>query len=169
MKSKRTILDTAKKVECLGCEKGVAMCNLRPCWGTVEDFKKIIEAGYAKKLMIDYYNADAINNGEKIYFLCGASHNNECSKADWNPKGTCLLLEDDKCTINDIKPTMGRIMCCKKNISGKKYINACMRTWTTQEGSDLIEKWKKMVNYVDKDDNEGFSFVDAFNAMIFGF
>ena len=162
-------MDIAKRVECPDCKKGVDMCHLRPCWGTVEDFRKIIANGYAKKLMIDYYSADSLNNGEKIYFLSGASNGNECSKAHWYPKGTCLLLEDNKCTINALKPTMGRIMCWQEGHISEKLHTRLYENLATPAGRKLLENWKKMVDYVDKDDNEGFNFADALNAMMFGF
>jgi hypothetical protein len=160
------ILEKAKKIECKDCSNGVKMCQMRPCWGTVDDFKKIITAGYAKKLMIDYYNHNALNNGKRVYFLSGASNYNECSKADWDPRGACLLLENGKCIINAIKPTMGSIMCCKKEIEGLRYLHACLKTWTTQEGIDLIEDWKKKVDYIEKDDDEGFSLIEGMNLML---
>jgi hypothetical protein len=93
--TRKEIISSAVKVECVDCHKGVYMCRTRPCWGTVRDFKKIIKAGHAKKLMLEYYNNTAVNKGNNIYFLCGASRGNQCSKADWNPKGTCILLVDD--------------------------------------------------------------------------
>jgi len=86
------VLANVIKVECSMCENGIRMCHRRPCWGTVEDFKKIIDAGFAKKLMIDYYNDESINNNERTYILSGANNGNECSKADWNPKGKCTFL-----------------------------------------------------------------------------
>jgi hypothetical protein len=162
------IIKTAKRIECKSCRKGVVMCKMRPCWGTVEDFKKIIEVGHAKKLMIDYYNDKAINNNERIHFLSGASNGNECSKATWNPKGICIFLENDKCIINDIKPTVGAVMCCKHK-QDSKLMHACLMTWTTKKGRDLIESWKKMVDYKDKDDNEDFDITEAFSLMMFGF
>ena len=154
-----------EKIECNGCWKGVFMCRLRPCWGTVEDFKKIIDAGYSDRLMIDYYKDEEINNDERIYFLCGANNGNEGSKADWNPKGTCSFLEDEKCIIHDIKPTIGAIACCKRKINIKKNNHICLETWLTQEGTDLIEKWKVIVDYIDKDDDAGFDFMSPFNLM----
>ena len=42
-------------MECTGCSKGVAMCHNRPCFGTPEEFSKIIDAGYANKLRIDHW------------------------------------------------------------------------------------------------------------------
>jgi hypothetical protein len=168
IKERNTIIRSAKKIECPNCEKGIYYCKTRPCWGTVNDFKKIIEAGHAKELMIDYYSHKNINNGNKIYFLSGSSNSNQCSKADWNPKGVCIFLENDKCRINDIKPTTGAVACCKKkpNIS---IMHACILTWNTKKGKQLIKDWKKMVDYKDKEDDEGFSFIDAYMAMAMGF
>ncbi len=162
--TKTDIIKTAKKIECKDCTEGIAMCNLRPCWGTVKDFLKIIKAGHAKKLMIDYYSNDKINNGKKIYFLSGASNHNQCSKADWNPKGTCIFLVNNKCNIHNIKPTMGAVMCCKIK-QDKTLMHACLMTWLTKEGLKLIEDWKKMVNYVNKDDDEGFNLYDAMTLL----
>ena len=158
--TKTDIIKTAKRIECKDCRRGINMCEQRPCWGTVKDFKKIIKAGYAKKLMIDYYNNDKINNGEDIYFLSGASSGNECSKADWNPKGTCIFLENNKCIIHNIKPTSGAVSCCKIDYN-LKLTHACLMTWTTTEGKKLIEDWKKMVDYIEKDNDEGFNFHEA--------
>ena len=149
-----------KKVECVDCYKGIRMCKTRPCWGMVNDFEKIIKAGNAKKLMLEYYSNRDINKGENIYFLSGASNNNQCSKADWNPRGTCILLENDKCIIHDIKPTMGAVVCCKVPMD-KKLMHECLMTWTTKAGLDLIKKWKEMVDYIDKVDDENFSMYDA--------
>lgn len=48
------LLESAKsaKVEC-NCELGVKMCHKKPCYGTPEEFRKIIEEGYWHKLRID--------------------------------------------------------------------------------------------------------------------
>ena len=40
--TKIDVIKNAKRIECKNCAKGIAMCRLRPCWGTVKDFKKII-------------------------------------------------------------------------------------------------------------------------------
>lgn len=149
--TRKEIISSAEKVECTVCDKGIQMCRTRPCWGTVSNFRKIIKAGHAKKLMVDYYNNKDVNKGENIYFLSGASRGNECSKADWNPIGICIFFQDNKCDIHGIKPTMGAIGCCKMPID-IKILHACLMTWTTKEGKDLIEKWKKMVDYVEKKD-----------------
>jgi len=158
-------LTGAKKVECTSCTKGVSMCETRPCWGTVSDFKKIIKAGHADKLMIEYYNHEDLNKGERVYFLSGASNGNEGSKASWNPKGTCIFLVNDKCSIHEIKPTIGAVACCKTEYD-LKITHACLKTWTTKSGKKLIEDWKKMVNYREKDDDEDFSIMGVLSLFM---
>jgi hypothetical protein len=158
-----------KKIECKGCKSGVAMCYRRPCWGTIDDFRAIIKAGHADKLMIDYYNSDTLSDNKRIYFLSGANNGNEGSKADWNPKGKCIFLENDLCVIHEIKPTMGAVSCCKVEGGQRNEMEQCIKTWDSEDGEKLISEWKLMVDYVDKDDDEGFSFESAFSTMLYGF
>lgn len=165
VKERNNIIRSAKKVECTNCVKGIHMCTTRPCWGTVKDFRRIIEAGFASSLMIDYYAHRDINNGNKIYFLSGASRGNQCSKADWNPKGTCSFLIKEKCAIHHIKPTIGAAACCKKP-QNLKLIQACILTWNTRTGKKLINDWKKMVDYEEVQDDEGFGMNELISFLL---
>jgi len=46
-------------VECRDCEKGKRFCSeSRPCWGTPEDVSRLLDAGYADRLMLDWYAKD---------------------------------------------------------------------------------------------------------------
>ena len=47
-------LSTLEQPAC-NCNAGVRMCKHTPCIGTVDDIEKIINAGYAKSLMLDYW------------------------------------------------------------------------------------------------------------------
>jgi hypothetical protein len=53
-------------MECTGCSNGVAMCHNRPCFGTPEEFDKIIDAGYAEKLRIDHWTGAPAGSRIKI-------------------------------------------------------------------------------------------------------
>lgn len=53
-------------MECTGCEKGVSMCHNRPCFGSPEEFDKIIDAGFADKLRIDYWAGSPASSKIKI-------------------------------------------------------------------------------------------------------
>lgn len=47
-------IDSLEKPAC-NCNAGVRMCKHTPCIGTVDDIEKLINAGYAKNLMLDWW------------------------------------------------------------------------------------------------------------------
>jgi hypothetical protein len=42
--------------DCKECKAGIEMCYTRPCMGTPEEFEKIIDAGFAEKLRVDFWS-----------------------------------------------------------------------------------------------------------------
>ena len=48
-------LHKMNKPACPGCARGVRMCYHTPCIGTPEDISKLLDAGYAKNLMLDWW------------------------------------------------------------------------------------------------------------------
>jgi hypothetical protein len=172
-------LKSLESPACGGCKSGIKMCHHIPCMGTVEDMEKLMDYGYADKLMLDYWVGEN-SVKESMSKSLGSNPNDEPSK--WNPftedimylvpaikglegkaapfarGGTCTLLVDNKCSVHhlDLKPVQGRFACCKQSRvfldeTGKKHdvderINI-LHTWNTQKGLDLIERWKKEVNF----------------------
>jgi hypothetical protein len=57
--------------ECTGCQLGVQMCYNRPCMGTPEEFDKILDAGFAKNLHLEYWVRSTEEGGD-IYMLSGS-------------------------------------------------------------------------------------------------
>jgi hypothetical protein len=47
-------IDSLEQPAC-NCNAGVRMCKHTPCIGTVDDIEKLINAGYAKNLMLDWW------------------------------------------------------------------------------------------------------------------
>ena len=135
-----------KTSEC-SCDRCIEMCN-HPCWGTPDDIKKIIDSGYGHKLMIDYW-CDCTNGD--IEMLCGALVGSEGRKAPWWPKGKCTFLtNENKCEIHEIKPFEGKVAICKGGLRGEKHQDLrkeIVNMWNIEEGKQLIEDWKKLVNY----------------------
>ena len=145
-----------KTCECLGCEKGISMCFNRPCWGTVEDFEKIIDEGHSDKLMLDYW----IGRGDRedieghpffgnpfkedVFILCGAIKGFEGKKAPFSlfKKGGCTFLtEENKCSIHHIKPIEGKYACCKsEDNKGRDLRLSLVRMWDTEKGKELIKR-----------------------------
>lgn len=182
------LLNSMDKPACPGCQRGVRMCKHTPCIGTVEDMEKLIDAGYAKKLMLDWWvgesskykslkssigvdsptklskNEERNPFTEDISYLVPAIVGKEGQKAPFAKTGICTMLVNDLCSLHDqgLKPTQGSFACCKID---RVYIDEkgkeqdfderliILRTWNTQKGKDLIERWKAEVNY--KGNNDG--------------
>jgi hypothetical protein len=110
------------------------MCKDRPCWGTPEDIKKIIDAGFRDRLMFDYWSGDP-----DIYMLAPALVGYEGKNAPWWPNGKCTFLDqNDRCELHDLnlKPLEGRVACCPdKRVGGeshrKLHYDVAM-TWNNQ-------------------------------------
>ena len=178
-------LDYLKKMpipECPGCKRGIRMCYNTPCMGTVDDIERLINAGYAKNLMLDWWvgvetqikhtksgkNLKPDNEfTEDVPYLVPAIVGRQGKQAPWNKKGRCNLLVDDQCSVHVIKPVQGKASCCKVEpetiiVEGEEqYIDErikILHTWNTQRGKDLIIRWKQEVDFkLDDDETEGFS------------
>jgi hypothetical protein len=171
-----------QKPACPDCARGIRMCYHTPCQGTVEDIERLIDAGYAKNLMLDWWVGEdnkAVSIGksfgvseeelksvrkkdnpftEDVMYLIPAIVGIEGKQAPFIRSGKCNLLVDNKCSLHDkgLKPTQGQYACCKTqrmsiDKDGKEYnIDErifILHTWNTQRGKDLIERWKKEVNF----------------------
>lgn len=157
-------------MECKGCNEGIKMCHHRPCFGTPEEFEKIIDAGFAHKLRIDYwcgrpdndleelddYLGETITNyikknpnphKEDVYMLTGGTSNDINYVASLWPTGTCKFLENDLCTLHDLglKPEQGREACCKDSENLAKNNLHYANLWATEKGKQVIEKFKAII------------------------
>lgn len=177
-------LSLFSKPSCDGCSRGVSMCHTTPCIGTVEDIERIMDAGYSKNLMLDWwlgrpegmpsYLGHDNPFTEDIPYLVPALKGHEGSRAPFVRKGTCNLLVDDKCSIHHIKPVQGRLSCCKiervyeedgeqKDLDERLLI---LHTWNSQRGRDLIERWKTEVGFTESDEFEQPDSLQVFDMML---
>lgn len=154
-------LANSKIYVCTGCNKGVIMCHHMPCMGTVEDIERLIDAGYANKLMLDWWSgvrSEGSNNPflDDIPYLVPAIEGLEGQKAPFIRQGKCNLLVDSLCSLHDkgLKPIQGRIACCNDTSSRTEDFDDrwdILHTWNTQKGRDLIERWKIEVGFTGDD------------------
>jgi hypothetical protein len=136
-------LNKIPKTEC-DCDTCKGYCARRPCWGTPRDIKNLMELGYADRLMLDWWVAD-----EDIMIICPAIINHGGKAAPFSPIGTCNFLTDKRlCEIHQVKPTEGKTASCKKNDYDVHHIVAM--TWNSDEGRELVEKWKVVVGFEDE-------------------
>ncbi len=157
--------------DCQGCEKGMSFCK-RPCWPTPEEAKRLIDAGYGDRLMMDFW---AGNNPHMI--LCPANPGYESKLCE---DYTMIELEkkieeegDTEATLDLLlKTLLGTITgsgvqkgCTFQNASGGCDLHAvglkpfegrrtCCKvdglgiheavamTWNNPEAQALVEQWK---------------------------
>ncbi len=130
------------------CEICKSMCH-GPCNGSVEDFEKLIDAGFAKKLMLD----DLPNNPPLPPTLRPALKGYGGKRSPWETwteKGCIFWDSKGHCKLHKsgLKPTEGKI-----GIHGNfyeyvnKFTEITKTDWGTEKGKLLIEKWKKLVDF----------------------
>lgn len=124
--------------QCSGCNRGIRMCYNVPCIPSVEDAEKLLDAGYAKKLMLDWWVGLASKEKalksvlgrvpgaapkkerenpfpHDVPYLVPAIEGLEGKKAPFSRGGKCNLLVNNQCSLHSLglKPVQGRIACCK--------------------------------------------------------
>lgn len=134
--------------EC-SCEICKRMCHA-PCCGSVEDFEKLIDEGFAHRLMFD--NLPSILDGGN--FLKPALKGHEGKQAPWQTRslrGCTFWNESGKCDLHNkgLKPLQGKIANHSEDMGDKidLFAEISKEDWESERGLRLIDKWKKLVNY----------------------
>lgn len=145
MKQVETIeeLEAYKKIEC-ACEVCRKFCEFRPCWGTPEEIKRLIEAGFGSRLMLDWFS-DETPAGRDILILTPAITGAEGQPAPFSPLGNCTFLKNKLCEIHHLKPIEGRAAShLMRNELIKTHV-ILAKCWETAEAQALIKYWRKIV------------------------
>ena len=128
------------------CDQCKNMCR-RPCWPTPTEAKRLIEAGFANKLMLDWWSAP-----DNIYILAPASVGRECKKAPFNPASNWCVFYNNLglCDLHDknLKPYEGRV--ASHDIGTGVHKDVALM-WDTKEAKDLVGAWSK--EYLEEDDD----------------
>jgi hypothetical protein len=136
------MLTTDSSPVACACPECVAMCQHRPCWPTPDDVRHLIEAGYADRLMVDWW-FDRDKN-KTIYLLTPAIAGRESGEAPAHPEGQCTFLDTDGlCQIHDngLKPTEGQIALCGDRTPEGLH-EQIARTWDDAAAQALIDRWE---------------------------
>jgi Fe-S-cluster containining protein len=139
-------IEQLPKSEC-SCNRCKKMCSeSRPCWGTPNDMKRIIENGFTNRIMLDYYEGELDNKTIKYTeIVTPALVGCEGSRAPFWPVGRCTFYTDDgKCEIHDIKPTEGCVVNHKQSYDGLH--TSLVETWTKRAGKDVVKLWQKKMS-----------------------
>ncbi len=96
----KIIKETGKQPSACSCEGCKNQCRTCPCLGTPEDIERLVDAGYGDKIFATDWLVGklmGLTNDSILMF-----------QAEMTDKG-CVFFKDGLCSINDIKPTEGRL------------------------------------------------------------
>jgi Fe-S-cluster containining protein len=137
----------ADNVAACSCNECKAMCK-RPCWPTPSEALRIMDAGYAERLMLDYWVASP----NDIYIISPAEKGREMANASFVPIGGCAMQDPTTglCAIHSIKPIEGRVAhhSTAERQNGKVNIHKeVAMLWDSEEGRKVITDWKNRINW----------------------
>ncbi len=96
-----------KPVQCK-CNRCKSQCEVAPCLGTPQDILKLIDAGYADKILPTVWAAGvAMKITDKIVNIYASTQ----ISRDKIGKGPCIFYKEGLCELHDkgLKPTEGRL------------------------------------------------------------
>ena len=129
-----------KETSCT-CKECVGMCKKRPCWGTPEEIEKLIDMGYAHRLMRDYWVGGFDDHKEGDVDIVSPAIVGYCgiSAPSW-PKGRCTFLnKEDRCEIYELRPIEARVA----HHNQTRGIHADVaREWDTYTGRRVAGRWR---------------------------
>ena len=130
-------------------------CHYRPCWGTPKDVKALLDAGYANRLMLDWW---VVTGKSDIMIVAPAIRGAEGKHAPFIPKGTCTFLDaNNLCELHDknLKPEEGCWYYHNNQDTSEaqtKHKKMAM-SWNTRKGRAVVETWKSAVSYKDNEED----------------
>ena len=144
-------LRTSKPCACAKCKSA---CETRPGWPTPEEAERIIDAGHAKKLMYDWWEADEslphIGVLSPAAIGCGGKKAPEVSFMDrimgisWG----CEFHKQGKCELHgtNMKPFECRIsMPCTDSRDDVSLHKAAAIRWNSKKGRAVLLRWQTAV------------------------
>ena len=130
------------------CERCSRMCHA-PCCGTPDDIRRLIDAGYADRLMLDDWDEGI----KPVDMLKPALKGAESQRAPWETESMrgCTFWRDGKCELHKLglKPSQGKLALHGQTREQGDEINDYIRkNWKeTAATKKLIALWKKAVKY----------------------
>jgi hypothetical protein len=145
---------TQEDIEDLHVDCDCQICNSyckRPCWGTPKEIMRLIEAGYASRMYLDYWTRDD-DEGGNIMIVCPAEVGYEGMDAPFMVGGRgCTFWDNCKtCALHTLglKPIEGRVAYHDEvhDINVHEWV---AMQWDTDEGRSVVELWKTESGYED--------------------
>jgi hypothetical protein len=143
MKRKKSLAEKYPPSESCSCSICLAYCQ-RPGWWTVEEAARTIDAGYAKRMMLEMSPDRSFGvlspafRGCEIQFAMNeyASHG-------------CTFLKDDRCELHGsgLMPLECRFCHHDRAGLGPRCHADIERDWNTAGGRALVVRWSNLTNF----------------------
>ena len=133
------------------CEQCIGMCKGTPCYGTVEEIDKLIDLGFANKMMMIHTEVQTDDfDWDTFDLITPALKGYEGKYESYYTFGECALLENDLCLVHHtgFKPLEARVANCKIK-GGTSALREDIRRmwWESKDAERVVEKWKDVVDY----------------------
>jgi hypothetical protein len=142
-KHKLTLSEKYPSSEPCSCEVCTSYCQ-RPGWWTVEEAEKVIEAGFADRMMLE------ISPEQNFAVLSPAFKGNECNYASHiYSKQACTFLQNGLCELYDRSLQPLECKYCHHNRKGlgiKCHLDI-EKEWKTNDAKRLVVKWGNIVGF----------------------
>jgi len=128
--------------ESCSCDECKAMCERRPCWPTPDDAQRLIDAGHADRLMLDWWFDN--EQDKTVHVLTPAITGRESGQAPAIPSGRCTFLnEKGLCQLHDLslKPAEGKLALCKERTPAGLH-EQIAQTWNGTDSKAVIDAWE---------------------------
>ena len=143
-RKKLTLTEKYPASPACACEVCKSYCQ-RPGWWTVEEAARAMEAGYAKRMMLEMAPGFTFGVLSPAFKGCEVKFAyNEYASAG------CTFLVDDKCELHGTgyQPLECRFCHHDRVGLGPRCHADIERDWNTEAGRSLIVKWSTMVGFM---------------------
>lgn len=124
-----------------GCDVCLAYCR-RPGWWTVREAERAIEAGHARRMMLE------LSPDRTLGVLSPAFRGNEATFAynEFSSHG-CTFLNDGKCELHGTRfqPLECRFCHHDRRGEGPRCHRALEKDWNSPAGRALVARWASLV------------------------
>ena len=133
------LMEDSESCSCYVCQ---GMCR-RSCWPLPEEADRLMDLGYARRMMYDWWVRD---DGD-IPIIVPALVGCEGERAPSWPLGTCTFLTDDGlCAIHEDKPYEGRV-AHHDNAASENHKHVA-QAWDTEYGRQVVRRWENVIRKV---------------------
>lgn len=98
---------------------------MHPCWPTPDEAKRLIEAGYGKRLELQIESYAK----QTLYVIAPRKRGHWCTFN--SERGLCVLHK------KGLKPLEGRLASCKREVDGQTIRNHVAEFWANDEARNM--------------------------------